>query len=357
MVAVAGPCRSHRKGNGAMPDTPIEKLTYPCLTDPQQRHWIQDLAEDADRALTRARSDIDYVNNRPKAQIRRPTGTTESCPDNTTLILSYTTVDFDNANPPWANAGAGSLAPHLPGMYYVDLSTRLAPSTLNFPDVYVIEIRYNGITYLSRKWNGAGGNAPLKMAGLIPIATHWPLPILESTITIFGAGGPALFERHRLGLQYLARCAPPLNANPYFEELGVTSWTPQGGGSTFTLNTSNPFRGAGAGRLQGSTGAAVWSDAVPVTVGKRYIAQLYSRRFALNDQNHSIAIRWLDGAMALVSTSTGANQSTTTSYQLWEVSAIAPATTAFAQIAFTHTGADPAIDTLIDDATIQAGCA
>jgi hypothetical protein len=339
-----------------MPDTPTEALTYPCLTDLQQRHWIQDLAEDADRMLTRINSDINYVNNRPKAEIRRPTGTTQSL-NNGVTTLTYTTIDYDNTVPGWANSGSGTIAPHLPGMYYLDVSTRIAGSTLNFPTSTVLDIQYNAVTVLSRKFNEAITFQPMKLAGLVPVNIGSPLPTFIARMTITGAAGPVLFERSRLAAQFLARCAPPLNANPYFEGTSVLPWTAQGGGSTLALTTALAYRGNASLRLQGNTGAAVWSEAVPATVGARYIAQLWSRRNSGTSTPHQISIRWLTGAMALISSTTGTVQNpTNTGWELWQATGVAPATTAFAQIAYTHTGVTATIDTLIDDATITASC-
>lgn len=338
-----------------MPDvTDNYDLPYPCVEDPQERQGIEDLAVAADLALNWIKSDLDYVSNRPKAQMRRPAGTVQSIAAGAPAVITYTTTDYDNANPAWAATGTGLLTPHLAGIYYVDFSIRESATTPNFGDSYTVDIQYNGVSILFRKL-GAATPFPIKLAGLVKIVPASPLPALRARLQTFGAGTPVEFERARLALQFLARCSAPLNANPWFEQT-IAPWTGQAGAAV-ALETSVAYRGNTSMQVSGPTGGAAWSEAIPAAAGIRYFGQMWSRSQTGSNVNWTPQLRWYDAGMVLLSTSNGTFVSSPpASFIVSTVNAVAPASTAFVQLAGFHSGVSPTFDVAIDDATLIAAC-
>src|SRR6185295_11440563 len=133
--------------------TPVEALPYPCLTDPFARHWIEDLAVAADTSLNRIRSDVDLVEKRAKCGLRRPS-TTQLLASPGPSTVTYDTVDYDNTTPAWGSAATGLITPHLAGIYYVDANLTLTAIGGGQVDATTMEIQYNGVSQVVRRWSG-----------------------------------------------------------------------------------------------------------------------------------------------------------------------------------------------------------
>lgn len=334
--------------------TSNEALVYPCLTELQQRHWIQDLASSADLALTRIQSDIDFVTHRPKARMRRTSGT-QTVVDNTPTVLTYTVTDYQPSPIAWANVAAGTISPTVAGLYYVEVLCQCNFSGSG--DAYVLDIQYGGVTYLSRKWDFSTGFDGLKVSGLIPVdllSGTSAVPELRARLTVSDADpGSVAVSTARFACQMMTRCGAALNVNPWMERT-VSPWT--GSLTTVALSTTEKWRGNSSLRaVPSAINYQVISDRFPAAVGVRYQGIAYVRADATS--SHHAEIRFYNNAGTLVGTATGSTTTTTanTWVPVFVTSAAAPATTVAAQLIIDHDGA-ATTPIYVDDAQVYQAC-
>lgn len=327
--------------------TPIEGLPYPCIADPMQRHWIQDLATAADLSLNRASSDIDLIEHKPRTQLRRTTGT-QAVASGAAVPITFTSSDYDTPTPGWGNIALG-VTPNIPGLYYVDLSVTAPPPE---GDAMLFDIQYNGVTKLGRKFLSLGGG-PAKLSGIILCNDFDKL--IRARIQLISVGAIATtVTQARLAVQFMTRCSAPLNSNPWMERT-ITPWT--GTSAAVALSTVQKWRG-------NSSLLATPSGTTPEVVSEIFDIPAASVNYATSawvrsttTQNMDIQVRWYTAASVFISSSTTASTSVpaTTWTKIFGIVA-APATAAKASIAIRRTGAGTGPTYYVDDAMLMRSC-
>lgn len=330
--------------------TTCEALPYPCLTDTFARHWIEDLATAADNALNRIQSDVDVVNKRGKAQMRRMNS------NQTMTAGAFTTVTYDTTDyqptPAWVNAATGVIVPTVPGLYFVDgRASRGSPSA----DAYILEIQYNAATVLSRKFDnstggGVGENYGVQGLVLVNMVGTNELRMRFEPIT---NASPVI--RARFAAQLLVRCNPPLNANPYFEK-DATNWSIITNVTSIARSTTQAYRGNASLLVTPSgTNWFIGSEHVNFgasVAGKIYLGTVYVR--PASTMNMHLELAWYNSVDTLLSTSVGSTFSATGGvWNALNVRATAPANTQRVQLQVS--GASNVV-THVDDAQFTLAC-
>lgn len=333
-----------------MPDvTPVEELPYPCLDDPFQRHWIQDLAEAADDSLFRIQSDVDYVTKKPKAQMRRLTGSQNvaSGPAAAVATVTYTVVDYETV-PGWSTAATGLIVPTESGIFYVDAMIQLDPATVADEQAYHFGIAYGGVQKLARKYNISAWPRPMKISGLVyaPGGSSFSAQLQVMNDNVASVN----ITVARLAVQWIARSHPPLNSNPWMEKT-IVPWT--GVNTVVSLSTAQAYRGnSSLLSTPSAISSTVLSEHVPVTVGTAYRASAWLRQGSASN-NHRVEIHWYDGAMVDIGGAINGNTvATSTTWQLSSANGAAPVGAVTARLVMAHTGA-AIVTTFMDDAQIH----
>lgn len=327
--------------------TTCEALPFLCLSDVMARQSIQDLASAADFALNRIASDVALIDARPKAQMRRILSNQATVAGSYT-VCTYDTTDFEPASPTpaWCSQGAGTITPTVAGLYFVEGRVRRD----NIASSYVVDLQYNAVTKVARKFDTDAEFMGVQALIVVNFAGTNALRMRMQPTTVAAA-----IRSSRFAAQWINRCNPVLNNNPYFER-NITSWFNTGGSNTLVWSTAQKYRGNAS--LEVTPGAINWSvgnSHFPgVVVGSIYQGVAFVR--PATTQNMHAELRWYTAPDVFLSTTTGATISATGgAWTMLHVSGTAPATAARAQLVIDHDGA-AAVVTYIDDAQVYKAC-
>ena len=332
--------------------TTCEALPFLCLSDVMARQSIQDLASAADFVLARIASDVAVVDARPKAQMRRLLSNQATVAGSYT-VATYDTTDFEPGlpSPVWCSQGSGTITPTVAGIYFVEGRLRRDASASS----YVLDLQYNGVTQVARKFDTAADGGVTDSLGVqalvvVNFAGTNALRMRFQPTTVASA-----IRQARFAAQWINRCNPVLNPNPYFEK-SVANWHNTAGVNTLTWSTAQKYRGNAS--LEVTPGAINWSvgnSHFPgIVVGTIYQGVAFVR--PATTQNMHAELRWFTAADAFISTTTGATISCTGgAWTMIHVSGTAPATAARCQMVIDHDGA-AAVVTYIDDAQVYDAC-
>jgi hypothetical protein len=337
--------------------TSCEALPYPCLTDPQQRHWIQDLATSTDFVLNRIASDVAVVDQRPKAQARRMNAD-QAMVANVATVVTYDTADFQPTDPTWIDLGNGLIAPTVAGVYFVEgRVSRGAPAG----NAYVLDLQYNSVTIMSRKFDAAAGGGLLENQGISGLAVV-TLPLSSPGAAFRMRFNPitnaSVVRRARMAVQWLGRCNPPINANPYFEK-NVNNWSVVGGGPfAIAWSTTQARRGNASMRITPTV--AGWTVGSEHVLGVNGNAAAYQAvafvRTTTGSRTMSIQLAYYTSADVFI-TSSGSPAVTVnnTSWTMLVTSNTPPVNAARVQLRLVDLGAGLDV-TYIDDAYVYKAC-
>lgn len=342
-----------------MPNTAFANLPYTCLTDVVQRQDIEDLAEATETAMFRVSEDLRRVSSQPRARIRRASGT-QNLPSGTPTVATATLVEFDKfIGSQAANAAAGTITPYDPGYYYVSYELEIQ-AQVDLADAVKVEIQYGGQTRVARKWSSQGMASfslpaiPYRLSGLV-LCNQYD-QALRGQVTLFSNGGSRtyLIYSTTFTAQKLARCAVPLNSNPYFST-ATSPWTATN--TTLTLSSTSYLYGPFSLRSTPTgTLPAILSEFVPVTAGSVYRGHAYVSSDLT--RTYHTELRWFDGVGTPVgSAAVGAGVSMdNTTYRIAHVSGTAPVGATQAKLVIVADGAGTPSPAYIDNTWLTLSC-
>lgn len=340
--------------------TPLEGLPFPCLGDPFQRHWIQDLATAADLTLNRIKSDVDLIDRRPRGQMEL-VSSTQSVTQNVFTFLNTNQIDYSIRM--GATTGTpGFFAPDFPGLYYCALElswTNDSNITKINPEVVTCDSSgVNLVTHFGRSFNQhqAQGIPIARLSGLAHLAnvSHQIRARVRHQGTVaMSVGFMALTA------QYLGGCRNQLLPNPYFER-NANGWTNDTAGVSVAQSSAFAFRGNYSLAVSATPATtSVQIKTTPrfaVTAGRVYHAIVYL--YTTVSENYNWGFRWFDAA----GVSTGVNftatiASTANGWKRYAITATAPALTVSSEMRFSRqTLTAPAPVFYIDDAEVFEFC-
>lgn len=340
--------------------TPLEGLPFPCLGDPFQRHWIQDLAVAADLTLNRIKSDVDLINVRPRGQMQFIG--TQNVTQNVYTFLNTSSIDYDIRM--GATTGTpGFFAPDFPGLYYCALEmswTQNANITKINPEVVTCDSAgANLAAQFGRTLNQHQAQSlPLmRVSGLAHVSNvlhqirarvrHQGTVVMPVTFLAFTA-------------QYLGGCRNQLLPNPYFEMPGTTGWIADSSNTTIARVTTPVFRGNYALSVTG--GPAVTTPRVRSTprftavAGRVYHTTVYL--YTTVAESYDWGFRWFDSAGVSTGTSFGpTTTSTANGWKRYAFTATAPVGTVSGEVRMSRdTVTIPPPVYYIDDAEVFEFC-
>lgn len=339
--------------------TSLEGLPYPCLGDPFQRHWIQDLAESADDMLFRMQSDIDLIDRRPRGRMRW-NGVGAMVP-NVYNFLAFNVTDYDIRMNADLSGTISNFRPDLPGLYYCALEFGMnadAAITKINPEVVTCDnAGSNVVTQFGRSFNvnTATLGYTMRLSGLAHIGDVSQ----QFRGRVRHQGGINLINQHvTFTAQYLGGCGQQLVPNPYFER-NIDDWVVETAPITLTQSTTHVFRGNYS--MQIAPGPAVANPVVrsikfPATAGQTYstVAYLYSTVF----ENFTWGFRWFDAASTLLGTAlTGSTPAPANVWTRLARTGTAPVGTTQAEVRIRReTATTPSPTFWLDDAEAFSNC-